>query len=269
MRGLHVKQNHTTRSPLQPRQQRGFTLVEIAIVLVIIGLLLGGILKGQELINSARVRNIADTTSGVQAAYFGFVDRYRQTPGDWSAANATAGIGQTIATGGNETGQIDHDGGTPGSPGGAGANPWQEPLGMWEQLSLAGFIQGQYSGGPGTEPSAGANAAPENPFNGLVVVGRNSDYQPTGGAARRHVLIGRFVPVDIMQELDTKMDDGLPQSGDLRATLPTPAGGFGAGANNWSGYATANCVNTTPPGGGAPVWNIGLDSRDCNGVFFF
>ena len=54
------------------RKQAGFTLVEIAIVLVIIGLLLGGILKGQELINSARVRNLADQNSGVQAAYFGF-----------------------------------------------------------------------------------------------------------------------------------------------------------------------------------------------------
>ena len=41
------------------RKQQGFTLIEIAIVLVIIGLLLGGVLKGQELINAARVRNIA------------------------------------------------------------------------------------------------------------------------------------------------------------------------------------------------------------------
>jgi len=60
------------------KKQSGFTLVEIAIVLVIIGLLLGGILKGQELINSARVRNMADQNSGIQAAYFGFIDRYRQ-----------------------------------------------------------------------------------------------------------------------------------------------------------------------------------------------
>ena len=67
------------------QQQKGFTLVEIAIVLVIIGLLLGGILKGQELINSARVRNLADSTSGIQAAYFGFIDRYRRVPGDWAA----------------------------------------------------------------------------------------------------------------------------------------------------------------------------------------
>ncbi len=71
------------------KKQSGFTLVEIAIVLVIIGLLLGGILKGQELINSARVRNLADQNSGIQAAYYGFIDRYRQVPGDMTPQNAT------------------------------------------------------------------------------------------------------------------------------------------------------------------------------------
>jgi prepilin-type N-terminal cleavage/methylation domain-containing protein len=75
------------------RRQQGFTLVEMAIVLVIIGLLLGGILKGQELITSARVRNIADQNSGVQAgAYYGFIDRYRQVPGDWSQSSAVKSI---------------------------------------------------------------------------------------------------------------------------------------------------------------------------------
>ncbi|MCH8163659.1 MAG: prepilin-type N-terminal cleavage/methylation domain-containing protein, partial [Proteobacteria bacterium] len=84
------------------KKQSGFTLVEIAIVLVIIGLLLGGILKGQELINSARVRNMADQNSGIQAAYFGFIDRYRQVPGDWAAPAAAQAIGDaTVLLGGN------------------------------------------------------------------------------------------------------------------------------------------------------------------------
>ena len=63
-------------------RQSGFTLVEIAIVLVIIGLLLGGILKGQEMITQAKIKNVIADFSGVSAAYHGYQDRYRAIPGD-------------------------------------------------------------------------------------------------------------------------------------------------------------------------------------------
>src|SRR4029453_14121815 len=73
--------------------QTGFTLVEIAIVLVIIGLLLGGILKGQEMITQARIKNVVNDFNGITAAYFAYQDRYRAVPGDdvgaatrWTAA---------------------------------------------------------------------------------------------------------------------------------------------------------------------------------------
>ena len=92
-------------------KQRGFTLIEIAIVLVIIGLLLGGVLKGQELITSARVRNLISQQDGIKAAYFGFLDRYRALPGDYPAAAAVANInGMTLGCtggGGNGNGQIE------------------------------------------------------------------------------------------------------------------------------------------------------------------
>ncbi len=87
------------------RKQSGFTLIEIAIVLVIIGLLLGGVLKGQELITSARVRNLISQQDGVKAAYFGFLDRFRALPGDYSQASANIA---NVAAGanGNGNGQI-------------------------------------------------------------------------------------------------------------------------------------------------------------------
>ena len=68
------------------KQQQGFTLVEIAIVLVIIGLLLGGILKGQEMITQAKIKNVVADFSGISAAYYGYQDRYRAIPGDDSNA---------------------------------------------------------------------------------------------------------------------------------------------------------------------------------------
>ena len=69
------------------RNANGFTLIEIAIVLVIIGLLLGGVLKGQELITGARVRNLISQQDGIKAAFFGFQDRFRALPGDYASAS--------------------------------------------------------------------------------------------------------------------------------------------------------------------------------------
>ena len=64
------------------RKQSGFTLVEIAIVLVIIGLLLGGVLKGQEMIENARIKSIVNDMNGVSAAFHSYMDRYHAIPGD-------------------------------------------------------------------------------------------------------------------------------------------------------------------------------------------
>ena len=79
------------------RQQSGFTLVEIAIVLVIIGLLLGGILKGQELINSAKVKNLANDFRVIPTYIYAFQDKYRSIPGD-DALVTTHISGATLAT---------------------------------------------------------------------------------------------------------------------------------------------------------------------------
>ena len=75
------------------RDSHGFTLLEIAIVLVIIGLLLSGVLKGQELITNARVRNLISQQDGIKTAFFGFEDRYRAVPGDYSQADININCG--------------------------------------------------------------------------------------------------------------------------------------------------------------------------------
>src|SRR5271170_940160 len=71
-----------SRGNAMKRQQSGFTLVEIAIVLVIIGLLLGGILKGQEMITQAKIKNVVSDFNGITAAQYAYQDRYHQLPGD-------------------------------------------------------------------------------------------------------------------------------------------------------------------------------------------
>ena len=118
-------------------QQSGFTLVEIAIVLVIIGLLLGGILKGQELINSAKAKSFAQDFRTIQTALYGFQDRYKALPGDFSGARLTGSINgatPTTVTATASNGQIDGNWDSP--------TAGEESCLFWQHLRLAGFLAG-------------------------------------------------------------------------------------------------------------------------------
>ena len=246
------------------KKQSGFTLVEIAIVLVIIGLLLGGILKGQELINSARVRNMADQNSGIQAAYFGFIDRYRQVPGDWAAAAAAQAIGDaTVTLGGNGNGRID--------------NTLAEAAGVFSQLAKSQFIGGGFTpavGAPATEALyVSTIASPVNAFNGPLVLTRNDGYSGTN-SVRLNLHMGTNVPVSIARELDIKVDDGLPNTGVLRLTIPSTVNTFPTNfATQVAGCSTT--AGSTGPGVGTgtglatDIYDIFDDSQDCGQVFVY
>lgn len=226
------------------RPQRGFTLVEIAIVLVVIGLLLGGVLKGQELIASSRVRNLADQQAGIQAAFYGFQDRYRALAGDMESGAATDAIGENIQLGGDGNGRL---------LGPTDTDAWQELNGIWEQLSKAGFIKGSYNGDNGTSAPT-ADDGPVNVFNGNLIMARHTGY--AGNNPERLVLhMGRQVPVDIARELDIKMDDGEPETGTLR----NAAGG------TLAYEADAACTTGSDP----VIWDISTNSQDCNPTYLF
>ena len=167
----------------------GFTLIEIALVLVIIALLIGGILKGLQLVQSSRVRNLAATTTSVQSAYFAFQDRYGHVAGDWNAVDAGNAIGGPVTGSGNDNGRLDT------SPG----DPWTESNAFWEHLAKAGFINGSFQGTAATEPTLLNGLAPLNVFQWPIIIGRTADYEGrwlpapahyrrswrTGGAAAR------------------------------------------------------------------------------------
>ncbi|HTT08330.1 MAG TPA: prepilin-type N-terminal cleavage/methylation domain-containing protein [Gammaproteobacteria bacterium] len=240
-------------------KQRGFTLVEIAIVLVIIGLLLGGILKGQELITSARVRNIADQNSGVQAAYYGFIDRYRQVPGDMTgsgansvcnvvSANAAGCSGGTTTIAGDANGQLK-------------PNDWGEGSALWAHLSAANFIQGAYVGGATDATSYSQdNVAPKNAFNGYIMLTQSADYVGGTPTTRLLMVVGHLIPANVMSELDRKIDDGLPLTGVLRAT-PNSGNALGSVST-----ISANCTTTS---GTTTIWDINTNDQDCGGAYLY
>ena len=230
------------------RQQHGFTLIEIALVLVIIGLALGGVLRGQELINAAKVRNIASQLDGVKLAYLGFNDRYRSMPGDMPADIANAnmpgnpgGCGQTR--------------GTPAFCGNGDVDP-AENLVVWAQLAHANFILGAYNGAVGAVQSAtvapSLTTNPANSFGGYLLLVSDADYGDATTTTPRVVLnvkSGGMVPAATIAELDRKLDDGIAGTGAIRI------------APVWDNV-TATCYTGTL-GTGTLAYTAGLSLNNC------
>jgi prepilin-type N-terminal cleavage/methylation domain-containing protein len=190
------------------RKTQGFTLVEIAIVLVIIGLLLGGILKGQEMITQAKIKNVIADFSGISAAYHGYQDRYRAIPGDDPNAN-TRWTTPTAAIQGDGNGVVS------GTYNFACSNPGttsgtNEACFWWDHLRRAGFVAGSGTQQPfnavtgliGVQTGNGSGGAALGGFSGLIICSAN-------------------LPDKIAIAADTQMDDGVPNSGTVRGIVQT------------------------------------------------
>src|SRR5712664_1412565 len=209
---------------------QGFTLVATAIVLVIIGLLLGGIPKGQEMITQAKIKNVIADFSGVSAAYHGYQDRYRAIPGDDPNAD-TRWTTPTAATKGDGNGIV---AGTYNN-GGATCTAAVESCSFWDHLRRAGFVSGN---------------GPQQPFNAVTgqMGGQTGDGAATPGPTLLNVTGGNgFVgliicsanlPDKIAIAVDTQMDDGTSNQGTVRGLIQgAPNPNIGAGQVATASYA--------------------------------
>jgi prepilin-type N-terminal cleavage/methylation domain-containing protein len=189
---------------MQSKKQNGFTLVEIAIVLVIVGLLIGGVLKGQEMITNAKLKRIESDNAGIAAAMFSYQDRYLQLPGDDSDAegrftvyvagdNANGDGGGTIGDGTDwnmPTNTAWTDGG-------------EETLKFFAHLRAAGLVAG--AGKDSTRPS--------NAYGGQIGI-QDGALDISG-----HVTIFGAIEGPIAKIIEARLDDNKPDTGRVQSDL--------------------------------------------------
>jgi prepilin-type N-terminal cleavage/methylation domain-containing protein len=190
-------------------KQSGFTLVEIAIVLVIIGLLLGGILKGQEMITQARIKNVINDFNGLTAAYASYQDRYRAIPGDDAGAVARWTLAAANAGNANGSGALDNPAGTAYNDPTAVNEP--ESRLFWWHLRQAGFIPGA------TTPSAQAAQQPTNAVSGMIGAMTGAGAGTVGLSGL--IICSANIPDKIAIAVDTQTDDQNSTTGSVRAML--------------------------------------------------
>ncbi len=222
---------------------KGFTLIEIAIVLVIVGLLLGGVIKGQELIRAARVRSLISEQEGVKAAFFGFQDRYKAVPGDYASDSTNINCGTTACANGDGNGRIEV----------ANAAGIHEDLLLWNHLSAAGFLNGSYTAASSDTTPSDLNS-PKNPYSVYIQLAYDNNYGNGAGPVKHNLKTGGQIPVELIAEVDRKVDDGNPYGGAFQFSPYAPAGATAPSA--------ATCISGS-------TWNITGEEGNCGAASLF
>lgn len=214
------------------RKNKGFTLIELSIVLVIIGLIVGGVIAGQNLVKQAKLRAVISEQDAVRQAINAFKLRHQAWPGDFS--NAYAYWGTSCAT---DAAECNGDGDSAIEIAGTDVNDGMEGYRFWQHLNLAGIYPGSYTGiGAGTDGEASALAGTINvniPTSkvtgvGLTVIYTSGTTYTTASTSGNILLFGgevddalatdtEFSAPDVAS-IDQKLDDGAPLTGQLLST---------------------------------------------------
>jgi prepilin-type N-terminal cleavage/methylation domain-containing protein len=177
------------------RNQKGFTLVELAIVMIIIGLMIGAILKGQAMIDDAKQKRLIRDLQSISAAFYSYYDRYNAIPGDDPTSHGWAEVSP-----GSGNGLIS----------GSIINPsdGDESQEAWQALRYAGLLSG--------DPTATGNASlPGHPYGGKFGLSNRSFGSSIG---QKNYIFVDNIPGNIAEMIDIKYDDGTYNTGTIQAS---------------------------------------------------
>ena len=206
--------------------RHGFTLIELSMVLIIIGLVIGGVFIGKSLVHAAELRSVITATNGYITAVSNFRSQYRGMPGDILNASSYWGA----ATNGDADGNI------------AGAERFQ----FWYQLNMAGFVDKSFTGAQGAGGSEDFVLGSNVPSSRLTGSGFSAYYANIAASTTTYAVnmknmitygagagtnagapINAFLTPTDAYTIDTKVDDGIPGTGQWIANL-TGGGVFGS-----------------------------------------
>lgn len=215
--------------------QAGFSLIEMAVVLAIIALLAGSVLALQNYLRATELKSIMIDVERFKSMFLQFQDRYKALPGDlpdatnyWGAAHADFNTCKTTVS--NSKATCNGDGNGTISTWGT-ATTYYERYRAWQQLSNAGFIEGNYTGVQGAGGASEARIAVNTPASEVNGGGFSLRYHPLGFAdanwfasTYHHLVVfGGFVTADTTNapmvtpleanDIDQKIDDGRPGAG--------------------------------------------------------
>ncbi len=246
---------------------RGFNLVEIAIILVIFTLVITGVLRGQELINSAKARNLIDQKSSFQTAFIAFSNRYKLTAGDLTTAQASYVANNIVIPSGATCagdGVINFDASAT-----CANNP--ESVLVFQNLTAVNLlscancmnVRASAPNVDATTANTYINSYSQSYRFGLTSASNLSgggywlDPNPTLMPAKNILSTGSKVTAAILQQVDQKADDGFPHSGLFRQSTTDSAD------------TTANCTSSsTTSGVTSYVWSTN-NNANCAGAWLF